>query len=164
MWFSCQPMKQKAFGNCSIEFMPFADMLPFEEFVSHNLIHKIGFFSCSSLLVFFSFVFCTISFFVQLNSFFLSFWIFVIIAINAGNEIEFDLHNLVDVNRCVAFHIEINIFYFSHCFVAHSVPIFKNLPEETLIKISDVLEETHYQQGDYIVSGKLKIFFLNEKY
>lgn len=33
-----------------------------------------------------------------------------------------------------------------------SVPIFKNLPEETLIKISDVLEETHYQQGDYIVS------------
>lgn len=33
-----------------------------------------------------------------------------------------------------------------------SVPIFKNLPEETLIKITDVLEETHYQQGDYIVS------------
>lgn len=33
----------------------------------------------------------------------------------------------------------------------HSVPIFKSLPEDTLIKISDVLEETHYQQGDYIV-------------
>ncbi|XP_036329818.1 cGMP-dependent protein kinase, isozyme 2 forms cD5/T2-like [Rhagoletis pomonella] len=32
-----------------------------------------------------------------------------------------------------------------------SVPIFKNLPEDTLIKISDVLEETHYQMGDYIV-------------
>ncbi|XP_049876468.1 cGMP-dependent protein kinase, isozyme 2 forms cD4/T1/T3A/T3B isoform X3 [Pectinophora gossypiella] len=32
-----------------------------------------------------------------------------------------------------------------------SVPIFKDLPEDTLIKISDVLEETHYQNGDYIV-------------
>lgn len=32
-----------------------------------------------------------------------------------------------------------------------SVPIFKNLPEDTLIKISDVLEETFYTQGDYIV-------------
>ncbi|XP_031619272.1 cGMP-dependent protein kinase, isozyme 2 forms cD4/T1/T3A/T3B isoform X2 [Contarinia nasturtii] len=32
-----------------------------------------------------------------------------------------------------------------------SVPIFKSFPEETLIKISDVLEETHYNQGDYIV-------------
>ncbi|XP_055684144.1 cGMP-dependent protein kinase, isozyme 2 forms cD5/T2 isoform X1 [Lutzomyia longipalpis] len=32
-----------------------------------------------------------------------------------------------------------------------SVPIFKNLPEDTLIKISDVLEETYYQKGDYIV-------------
>ncbi|XP_055386693.1 cGMP-dependent protein kinase, isozyme 2 forms cD4/T1/T3A/T3B isoform X3 [Condylostylus longicornis] len=32
-----------------------------------------------------------------------------------------------------------------------SVPIFKNLPEDTLIKISDVLEETHYQQGEYII-------------
>ncbi|KAL0126995.1 hypothetical protein PUN28_005375 [Cardiocondyla obscurior] len=32
-----------------------------------------------------------------------------------------------------------------------SVPIFKNLPEETLIKISDVLEETFYNNGDYIV-------------
>lgn len=34
-----------------------------------------------------------------------------------------------------------------------SVPIFKSFPEDTLIKISDVLEETHYQQGDYIVSS-----------
>lgn len=33
----------------------------------------------------------------------------------------------------------------------YSVPIFKNLQEDTLIKISDVLEETHYQEGDYIV-------------
>ncbi|XP_063243757.1 cGMP-dependent protein kinase, isozyme 2 forms cD5/T2 isoform X1 [Bacillus rossius redtenbacheri] len=32
-----------------------------------------------------------------------------------------------------------------------SVPIFKDLPEETLIKISDVLEETFYNEGDYIV-------------
>ncbi|XP_046673106.1 cGMP-dependent protein kinase, isozyme 2 forms cD5/T2 isoform X1 [Homalodisca vitripennis] len=32
-----------------------------------------------------------------------------------------------------------------------SVPIFKNLPEETLIKISDVLEETFYNEGDYII-------------
>ncbi|XP_059479855.1 cGMP-dependent protein kinase, isozyme 2 forms cD4/T1/T3A/T3B isoform X1 [Neocloeon triangulifer] len=32
-----------------------------------------------------------------------------------------------------------------------SVPIFKNLPEDTLIKISDVLEETFYNEGDYIV-------------
>lgn len=160
MWFSCQPMKQKAFGNCSTEFMPFTDMLPFEEFVSHNLIHKIGFFSCSSLLVFFCSPFVRFHFLYS-SILILSFWIFVIIAINAGNEIEFDLHNLVDVNRCVAFHIEINIFYFSHCFFAHSVPIFKSLPEETLIKISDVLEETHYQQGDYIVSGKLKTFLKN---
>ncbi|XP_018577921.1 cGMP-dependent protein kinase, isozyme 2 forms cD4/T1/T3A/T3B [Anoplophora glabripennis] len=32
-----------------------------------------------------------------------------------------------------------------------SVPIFKNLPEDTLIKISDVLEETYYAHGDYII-------------
>ncbi|XP_018355499.1 PREDICTED: cGMP-dependent protein kinase, isozyme 2 forms cD4/T1/T3A/T3B isoform X1 [Trachymyrmex septentrionalis] len=32
-----------------------------------------------------------------------------------------------------------------------SVPIFKNLPEETLIKISDILEETFYNNGDYII-------------
>lgn len=32
-----------------------------------------------------------------------------------------------------------------------SVPIFKDLPEDTLIKISDVLEETYYAAGDYIV-------------
>lgn len=135
-------------------------MLPFVEFVSHNLIHKIGFFFVLVVACFFLFAACFFLFhFLYSSILILSFWIFVIIAINAGNEIEFDLHNLVDVNRCVAFHIEINIFYFSHCFVAHSVPIFKSLPEETLIKISDVLEETHYQQGDYIVSGKLKMFF-----
>ncbi|KAL3273179.1 hypothetical protein HHI36_014633 [Cryptolaemus montrouzieri] len=32
-----------------------------------------------------------------------------------------------------------------------SVPIFKNLPEDTLIKISDVLEETFFAYGDYII-------------
>ncbi|XP_008557730.1 cGMP-dependent protein kinase, isozyme 2 forms cD5/T2 isoform X3 [Microplitis demolitor] len=32
-----------------------------------------------------------------------------------------------------------------------SVPIFKNLPEDTLSKISDVLEETFYNNGDYII-------------
>lgn len=32
-----------------------------------------------------------------------------------------------------------------------SVPIFKELSEDTLIKISDVLEECYYQKGDYIV-------------
>ncbi|KAK7791456.1 hypothetical protein R5R35_001379 [Gryllus longicercus] len=32
-----------------------------------------------------------------------------------------------------------------------SVPIFKNLPEDTLTKISDVLEETFYNEGDYII-------------
>lgn len=31
------------------------------------------------------------------------------------------------------------------------MPIFKDLPEDTLMKISDVLEETHYQNGDYII-------------
>lgn len=60
-------MKQKAFGNCSTEFMPFADMLPFEEFVSHNLIHKIGFFRARRCLFFFvrllyGFIFCTAQF------------------------------------------------------------------------------------------------------
>jgi len=32
-----------------------------------------------------------------------------------------------------------------------SVPTFKNLPEETLMKIANVLEECDYNQGDYIV-------------
>merc|ERR1719295_1980825 len=32
-----------------------------------------------------------------------------------------------------------------------SVPTFVNLPEETLIKIADVMEETSYQNGDYII-------------
>lgn len=32
-----------------------------------------------------------------------------------------------------------------------SVPIFKKLPEDTLIKISDVLEECSYHKGDYII-------------
>lgn len=36
-------------------------------------------------------------------------------------------------------------------FHSSSVPIFKDLPEDTLIKISDVLEECYYQKGDYIV-------------
>lgn len=38
-----------------------------------------------------------------------------------------------------------------YCDFLRSVPIFKTLPEDTLIKISDVLEETFYQMGDYIV-------------
>ncbi|XP_037960243.1 cGMP-dependent protein kinase, isozyme 2 forms cD5/T2 [Teleopsis dalmanni] len=37
------------------------------------------------------------------------------------------------------------------CQILKSVPIFKNFQEDTLIKISDELEETYYQQGDYIV-------------
>ncbi|XP_054723971.1 cGMP-dependent protein kinase, isozyme 2 forms cD4/T1/T3A/T3B-like isoform X2 [Uloborus diversus] len=32
-----------------------------------------------------------------------------------------------------------------------SVPTFRRLPEETLIKIADVLEETTYKYGDYII-------------
>jgi len=32
-----------------------------------------------------------------------------------------------------------------------SVPDLRNLPEETLIKIADVLEETDYKEGDYII-------------
>lgn len=51
-----------------------------------------------------------------------------------------------------------NIRYFSKnyidvviIFYYFSVPIFKNLPEDTLIKISDVLEETFYANGDYII-------------
>lgn len=31
------------------------------------------------------------------------------------------------------------------------MPIFKDLPDDTLIKISDVLEECYYQKGDYII-------------
>jgi cGMP-dependent protein kinase len=31
------------------------------------------------------------------------------------------------------------------------VPTFGGLPEETLIKIADVLEETIYKEGDYII-------------
>lgn len=33
----------------------------------------------------------------------------------------------------------------------YSVPIFKNLAEDTLIKISNVLEESYYKHGDYII-------------
>ena len=32
-----------------------------------------------------------------------------------------------------------------------SVPTFVNLPEEILIKIADVMEETVYKEGDYII-------------
>ena len=31
------------------------------------------------------------------------------------------------------------------------VPTFAGLPEETLIKIADVLEEETYKEGDYII-------------
>ena len=39
--------------------------------------------------------------------------------------------------------------YASFCF--YSVPTFEKMPDDTLIKIADVLEETSYRQGDYIV-------------
>ena len=32
-----------------------------------------------------------------------------------------------------------------------SVPTFVNLPEETLIKIADVLDEYSYKEGEYII-------------
>ena len=32
-----------------------------------------------------------------------------------------------------------------------SVPSFKDLPEEKLSQIADVLEETHYNDGEYII-------------
>lgn len=32
-----------------------------------------------------------------------------------------------------------------------SVPTFKGLPDETLSKLADVMEETHYEDGDYII-------------
>lgn len=38
-----------------------------------------------------------------------------------------------------------------HSAFLKSVPTFVNLPEETLIKIADVLEETFYKEGDYII-------------
>lgn len=38
-----------------------------------------------------------------------------------------------------------------HTAFLKSVPTFVNLPEDTLIKIADVLEETNYKAGDYIV-------------
>ncbi|KAM6986884.1 cGMP-dependent protein kinase 1-like [Aplochiton taeniatus] len=33
----------------------------------------------------------------------------------------------------------------------HSVPSFQSLPEDVLSKMADVLEETHYREGDYII-------------
>lgn len=46
-----------------------------------------------------------------------------------------------------------------------SVPTFKDLPEETLIKISDVLEETSYNNGDYIIrqGARGETFFIISK-
>ncbi|XP_071108152.1 cGMP-dependent protein kinase 1-like isoform X1 [Haliotis cracherodii] len=38
-----------------------------------------------------------------------------------------------------------------HMDFLRSVPTFKGLPEETLSKIADVLEEAHYGQGDFII-------------
>ncbi|XP_042337356.1 cGMP-dependent protein kinase 1-like, partial [Plectropomus leopardus] len=32
-----------------------------------------------------------------------------------------------------------------------SVPTFQGLPEETLSKLADVMEETHYEDGEYII-------------
>ncbi|XP_062340055.1 cGMP-dependent protein kinase 1-like [Osmerus eperlanus] len=33
----------------------------------------------------------------------------------------------------------------------HSVPSFQSLPEDVLSKVADVMEETHYSDGDYII-------------
>lgn len=57
-----------------------------------------------------------------------------------------------------------------------SVPTFKNLPEESLSKIADVLEETHFNNGEYIIrqgargdtffiiaKGKVKVTKRNSK-
>lgn len=41
-------------------------------------------------------------------------------------------------------------FYGHLCFL-YSVPTFKDLPDETLSKVADVLEEVHYRDGDYII-------------
>ena len=38
-----------------------------------------------------------------------------------------------------------------HSAFLKSVPTFVNLPEDTLIKIADVLEENNYKSGEYIV-------------
>ncbi|KAK3580700.1 hypothetical protein CHS0354_005703 [Potamilus streckersoni] len=63
-----------------------------------------------------------------------------------------------------------------HMEFLRSVPTFKNLPEETLSKIADVLEEAHYNTGDYIIrqgargdtfyiiaKGKVKVTKRNSK-
>jgi len=46
-----------------------------------------------------------------------------------------------------------------------SVPTFMNLPEETLIKIADVLDECIYKKGDYIIrqGGRGDTFFIVSK-
>ncbi|XP_005111335.2 cGMP-dependent protein kinase 1 [Aplysia californica] len=63
-----------------------------------------------------------------------------------------------------------------HMDFLRSVPTFKGLPEETLSKIADVLEEAHYNNGDYIIrqgargdtfyiiaKGKVKVTKRNSK-
>ncbi|BFZ17666.1 hypothetical protein BsWGS_20704 [Bradybaena similaris] len=63
-----------------------------------------------------------------------------------------------------------------HMEFLRSVPTFKGLPEETLSKIADVLEEMHYNNGDYIIrqgargdtfyiiaKGKVKVTRRNSK-
>uniref|UniRef100_A0A8C1RQT6 cGMP-dependent protein kinase n=1 Tax=Cyprinus carpio TaxID=7962 RepID=A0A8C1RQT6_CYPCA len=37
------------------------------------------------------------------------------------------------------------------CYLVHSVPTFQGLSEEILSKLADVLEETHYSDGEYII-------------
>lgn len=37
--------------------------------------------------------------------------------------------------------------YYSNC----SIPIFKNLSNETISKLADVLEEAHYLDGQFII-------------
>nr|KAG5713809.1 hypothetical protein BaRGS_024436 [Batillaria attramentaria] len=63
-----------------------------------------------------------------------------------------------------------------HMDFLRSVPTFQGLPEETLSKIADVLEEAHYNNGDYIIrqgargdtfyiiaKGKVKVTKRNSK-
>lgn len=48
----------------------------------------------------------------------------------------------------------------------YSVPAFNNLPEETLLKISDVLEDATYKRGEYIIrqGAKGDTFFIISRY
>lgn len=134
-----------------------AECHPFKEFVSHIATFTMVFVVVIVVLDFdSSFIF---EFFIWFFEFTQQKWknnkiLAVKIASNHSertkHEIQFDLHKWNDkiiITHIVKMVNDMRIFS-----IFCSVPIFKSLPEETLIKISDVLEETHYQQGDYIVS------------